>query len=47
MGDMRNDVNRRFDLTDAKIDRQFVWLVGIMVSGFFVVIGALVGVSYR
>lgn len=47
MGDLRNDMNRRSDLLDAKIDRHFVWLMGMMVIGFITVIGALVGVVYR
>lgn len=41
-GDLRGEMNRRFDLMDQK----FVWVVGIMVSGFIAVIGALVGVVY-
>lgn len=47
MGDLRNDMNRRSDLLDAKIDRHFVWLMGMMVTGFITVIGALVGVVYK
>lgn len=47
MVDLRNDTNRRSDLLDAKIDRHFVWLMGMMVTGFIAVIGALVGVVYR
>lgn len=47
MGDLRNDMNRRSDLLDAKTDRHFVWLMGMMVTGFITVIGALVGVVYR
>ena len=47
MGDLRNDTNRRSDLLDAKTDRHFVWLMGMMVTGFITVIGALVGVVYR
>ena len=46
MGDLRNDMNRRSDLLDAKIDRHFVWLMGMMVTGFITVIGALAGVVY-
>jgi hypothetical protein len=37
----------RLDLMDAKIDRLFMWMVGLMVSGFFMVIGGLVGVAFR
>jgi chromosome segregation ATPase len=47
MGDLRNDMTRRADLLDAKVDRNFVWLMGMMVTGFITVIGALVGVVYR
>jgi len=47
MGDLRNDMNRRSDLLDAKVDRHFVWLMGMMATGFITVIGALVGVVYR
>lgn len=47
MGDLRNDTNRRLDLLDAKIDRHFVWLMGMMVTGFITVSGALVGVVDR
>lgn len=47
MSDLRNDMNRRSDLQDAKIDRNFVWLMGTMVTGFITIIGALVGVVYR
>lgn len=47
MGDLRNDMNRRLDLLDAKVDRHFVWLMGMMVTGFISVIGALVGAVYR
>jgi len=46
-GDLRGDLNRRIDLLDAKVDRHFVWLAGIMVSGFIAVIGALVSVVFR
>ena len=47
VGDVRSDVNRRIDLLDAKVDRHFVWLTGIMVSGFITVIGALVAVVFQ
>lgn len=46
----RSDVGQlvqRLDFVDAKVDRLFMWTVGLMVSGFFVVIGALVGVAFR
>lgn len=41
------EVNARIGALDAKGDRHFVWLIGIMVTGFITVIGALVGVVYR
>lgn len=42
-----DDVNRRLAALDAKVDRHFVWLMGMMVTGFITIIGALVGVVYR
>lgn len=47
LADLRTDMSRRFEVMDGKIDRHFVWLVGMMVTGFITVIGALVGVAYR
>ena len=44
--ELRTEISRRFEVIDAKSDRHFVWLVG-MVTGFITVIGALVGVVYR
>ncbi|MSO83525.1 MAG: hypothetical protein EXQ53_09570 [Acidobacteria bacterium] len=41
------DVNRRIGALDAKVDRHFVWLMGMMATGFITVIGALVGIVYR
>lgn len=41
------EVFRRIDRVDGKVDRLFMWTVGLMVSGFFVIIGALVGVAFR
>ena len=49
-GDMNGrfeDVNRRIGALDAKVDRHFVWLMGMMATGFITVIGALVGIVYR
>ena len=43
MGDLRNEVG---DLR-KEMSRQFVWLVGIMTSGFITVIGALAVVALR
>ena len=46
-GDMNgrfDEVNRRVGSLEAKVDRQFVWLMGMMVTGFIAAIGALVGV---
>ncbi len=45
--ELRDDVNRRIGALDAKVDRHFVWLMGMMVTGFITVIGALVGVVNR
>ena len=47
IAELRNETSRRFEIIDAKIDRHFVWLMGMMVTGFITVIGALVGVVYR
>jgi uncharacterized coiled-coil protein SlyX len=44
--DVRQDfaeVRRTID----RIDRRFTWLVGILVTGFIAVIGALAGAFYR
>jgi len=41
--ELRDDVNRRIGGLDAKVDRHFVWLMGMMVTGFITVIGALAG----
>lgn len=41
--ELRDDVNRRIGALDAKVDRHFVWLMGMMVTGFISVVGALVG----
>ena len=50
----REDVNHRFDGLDrrfsdldGKFDRHFVWLIGMMVTGFITVIGALVSIVNR
>lgn len=45
--ELRNEMSRRFEIIDAKVDRHFVWLMGMMVTGFITVIGALVGVVDR
>lgn len=42
--ELRDDVNRRIGALDAKVDRHFVWLMGLMVTGFITMIGALVGI---
>jgi len=51
--ELREDMNRRFiemrgdaKALDQKVDRQFIWLMGMMVTGFITVIGALVGIVY-
>ena len=41
------DVDGRIGLLDAKVDRQFLWLMGMMLTGFTAVIAALIGVVYR
>lgn len=47
LAELRHEMVHRLDRMDAKIDRLFMWTVGLMVSGFFVVIGGLVGVAFR
>jgi uncharacterized protein YoxC len=45
-GDMNgrfDEVNRRIGSLEGKVDRQFIWLMGMMVTGFIASIGALVG----
>jgi hypothetical protein len=39
--ELRTEISRRFEVIDAKNDRHFLWLVGVMVTGFISVIGAL------
>lgn len=48
----RDDTNRRFEKTDRRLDildqrgeRQFLWLVGIQITGLIAVITALISVS--
>ena len=47
LAELRAEMSRRFAVIDAKVDRHFVWLMGMMVTGFITVIGAMVGVVYR
>jgi uncharacterized coiled-coil DUF342 family protein len=42
-----NHVDARFTVMDAKIDRLFVWVIGLLAGGFTSVIGALIAVVYR
>jgi hypothetical protein len=35
------------DLLDAKFDRRFMWLTGVMMSGFITMIGAIVAVFFQ
>jgi hypothetical protein len=41
------DVNRRIGSLDAKVDRHFVWLVGITLTGFIALFGALLQVAFQ
>lgn len=43
MRDLRSEIDRRFGRVDQKIDRQFTWLVGILVG----VLLALVGLGFQ
>jgi uncharacterized coiled-coil protein SlyX len=47
MGEFRSEVNHRIDLLDAKFDRHFMWLTGIMMSGFITMLGAIVAVVFQ
>jgi len=40
-------IDQRFVQIDAKVDRNFVWSTGLMLTGFISVIGALIGVAFR
>jgi hypothetical protein len=42
-----NQIDGRFTVMDAKVDRLFVWLIGLLVGGFTSVIGALIAVVHR
>ena len=39
-----DEVSRRIGSLEGKVDRQFIWLMGMMVTGFIAAIGALVGI---
>ena len=41
------EMSRLIASLDAKVDRHFVWLMGMMVTGFIAVIGALISVVYK
>ena len=41
------ELTGRISSLDAKVDKHFVWLMGMMFTGFISVIGALVGIVYR
>ena len=43
----RDEVNRRFETLDRKIDHHFTWLVGIQVASLVAVVGALVGSYFK
>jgi hypothetical protein len=47
MHQLRAEMTQRFAQIDAKVDRNFVWATGMMLTGFISVIGALIGVAYR
>ena len=40
-------IDQRFAQIDAKVDRNFVWATGMMLTGFISVIGALVGIAFQ
>ena len=45
--ELQDQMHRRFEVADAKIDRDFTWLVGIQVAALVAVVGALVGSYYK
>jgi hypothetical protein len=47
LAELRSEVMRRFEVVDAKFDRQLYWLTGLMISGFIAVISALIAVAYK
>ena len=47
MASMRLTVEGGFSRLDQKIDRHFMWLVGIVLTAFTAVFAAFIGVTYR
>lgn len=45
--ELRDEMIRRFEQADQKIDRHFTWLVGIQLGTLVAIVGALVGAYYR
>lgn len=44
--ELQGEMSRRLGALDAKVDRHFVWLMGMVGTGFITIIGALVGAIY-
>jgi hypothetical protein len=40
-------VDQKFDVLHQKIDKQFVWLIGVMLTGFLALFGAILQVLVR
>jgi hypothetical protein len=40
-------VDQKFDVLHQKIDKQFVWLIGVMLTGFLFLFGAILQVLVR
>ena len=45
--DLRSTMNRGFERVDEKMDRHFMWLVGVMLTAFTAMFAALIGMTYR
>jgi hypothetical protein len=45
MRDLRSSMERGFDRADRKMDRHFMWLVGLMVGTFATLVGLLLRIQ--
>jgi len=46
VGNLREQMDRRFEALDQKVDRHFTWLVGIQVAVLVAIVGTLVRSYY-
>ena len=44
---MDQRLDGKFDRLDAKVDRQFIWTIGIQITVLLAVIGTLLGTLHR